>query len=251
MDYTEIVIYSIGTVILVGSWISKNLKEQAAGSRDGSTKSPKPSGARTSLAERLAERGRQLREQAAQQQQGQRTSIGNEPTNLTMAERIARDHAAAQYQNRAAKLHRKQELPPGGSIDPLPTSPRTAEPPSSRTDSKRDTEQDMARRRAQQSRRQTGLDRRRIQKAPSSLGSTPISVRDRPPLREDLPARSIPDPIVHRGFPVSVVASGHGAAVGPVGKGLRSIHALRRAIVLKEILDRPLALRDPFESALP
>lgn len=248
MDYTEIVIYSIGTVILVGSWISKNLKEQA-GARDGSTKSPKPSGARTSLAERLAERGRQLREQAAQQ--GQQTSIENQPTNLTMAERIARAHAAAQYQNRAAKLQRKQPPPPGGSIEPPPTSPRTAEPPSSRTDSKRDIEQDLARRRAPRSRRQAGPDRRRVQKSPSSAGSAPISVRDRPPLREDSPVRSIPDPIVPQGFPVPVVASGHGAAVGAVGEGLRSIHALRRAIVLKEILDRPLALRDPFESTLP
>ena len=154
-----------------------------------------------------------------------------EPDNLTLAERIERARARARYRERAEQLGQQPERPdqsrkpvevasrlPGGprpgtvqrgSSTKPPLGPGAPEMPSA----------EIARSVAMATRRRQ-VEKRQLRPQQRGLGKIAVTG---PVLAAS--------PVARQGF----------------GLQRLGVADLRRAVVLKEILDRPLALRDPFE----
>ena len=154
-----------------------------------------------------------------------------EPDNLTLAERIERARARARYRERAEQLGQQPERPdqsrkpvevasrlPGGprpgtiqrgNSTKQPLGPRAPEMPSA----------EAARSVAMATRRRQ-VEKSQLRPQQRGLGKMAVTG---PVLAAS--------PVVRQGF----------------GLQRLGVADLRRAVVLKEILDRPLALRDPFE----
>jgi hypothetical protein len=202
----------------------------------------------------------------------------SEPTNLTMAQRIERARARAAYEQRATQLRRADG---GGAGDGVTSGGGEAETAQRRLDQARQQalqRQEEQRRLAQQrataaqaeQQRQRSLRdvRPQPQRRPSQSQrprpqSTPVQGSD---LRSaqgrsdrNLPPAAADTSMAGEVRAVQAPASVEGAyalrgeradvAVGSLMGQLRNPRALRQVVVLKEIMDRPLALREPSSGA--
>jgi hypothetical protein len=185
----------------------------------------------SSLGELTQRRRRQLqqlahRRKATESRSGAGTAISKDMANLTAAQRGERERARAAYEQRAAQLR--------GQVERKATTPPEV--------AVRRTK--LTRRKPQQTVGQRPLlgsgillgDKPRL---PVELGSRDLgtgvitAAPSRIPGEADRPVRHVPD--------VRLPASSRRA---PIASFLRHRRSLRTAVLLKEILDRPIALRD-------
>lgn len=262
----DIIAAGVAVVIIAGSWLVNAIKgwRQRSGGKGGLeperapeiAESPTPSGQSTPAEDLAARRREQLRELARQRAQagGQAAqrpaaagSAAQEPTNLTMAERIARARAKQQYAERSRQLQQ-----------PPTESQRREQPDVVRREAERRQRQMQAeQRRAEQLRartneanqrreaaRRAAEQQRAIQRRPERPSQFPTprpSETRRPSQVSEAPA-----PQVARlgnltaAPPVDVPAAG-------VRRGglVLNARSLRDAVILSEILGKPVSMRDP------
>lgn len=235
VDWTDAMSAAVVLIIVFGSWIANKIKEVQTSS-SGSSGGQRPAAPGPSPEDLESIGG------TAGSRPIPGGSDDGEPDNLTLAERIERARARAQYRERAERLRESQGAaapaepagvappvatprtrPPSG---PRPTSPRTPPPmqiPTAETPSRRPPRPALKK-----------SQRRR----PKVEKESPAALRDAAtvaavPKAKPLMAR----PPVEPGRP-------------SLGRGAFHGSNLQQAVVLKEILDRPLALRDPLESLI-
>lgn len=276
-DVIEVIIYGIGAVIFVGSMISSSLsknKKKGGGAKRRPRGGRADSGGRPSMDDLAAKRRRELQQKAQQRRQGGGSppsrpgSPGGptpDPSNMTMAERIARARAKQQYEQRAQGQPRR-----GPSLP----SPDEVEAERQRRQAaalqRRDQEAALARQ-EQRVRAQREADEARRQQAARQQAARQQAARRAKPSRPARPAAprpghgiNVPDhEEVHRlledasppagATEVGIAEIGSGRKRRRRGKSSRSSLIdfdrlsradLRRALILKEVLDKPVALRD-------
>lgn len=233
-EWIKLVTYAIGGVIVVGGWVINHLRQMAEKraaeerarrkleefGRQGATSAASGRPKDMPTADDLAmQRRRQLQELAQQRRQAtdppRPTSPTPEPDNLTLSQARERQRAVEAYRRRAEALEQQRRqrparIPPGAkpqgsSIRPASRRPAPAQP-------SRPTSQTPPPPREQ-------LARREVVSAVGAVASRHI----RPALASPLQA---------------AVASPVTADAG------RAPFSLRQAILWKEILDQPVALRD-------
>lgn len=159
------------------------------------------------------------------------TSSG-QPENLTLAERIERVRAQARYGARADQLRRSQRPEP---TSPAPVTPTPRREPDQRPDRSEDrrTARGVARKHS-----------RSVRKATAEKGRT----------QEGEHARRVARAAEQQRRLAAATRVTRTASPAPVKKasllGRLGAKDLRRAVVLKELLDPPLALRGSFASRL-
>lgn len=332
---SDLIIAAIGTIIIVGSWIAnalKNMKEEKARQErrqqgglksETSTSASQQSSGRQRLEELAAQRRREMQQQAEAQRSrydprrggaagsgtasGGGASGGREPSNLTMAERIARARAKAQYQQRSEDLRSGSRAKPAEPTDQRRSAEdelaerrrREAQQARQEQAERRKREQQQAQEaerqrkqreaqerqrreeRARHDREQAEREKQRRQQRDDRTAShsqSPRSTPSRtPPARQgvgaagstggmhapriDLAAR-------HQDVSLTEVGSGlaspsqrlsyrtagqAGVVQGFTGKLHFDRQSLRDAIIMKEVIDKPVGLRDPqarFEPSL-
>ncbi len=232
---------------VIGSWIG-NIKKNQAEQR----KRDEGPGA-LELEEMAARRREQLKQASRQRVQANPSAGGaaGEPGNMTMAERIARARAKAQYEQRTQEAGRPQQA----------SQPQVPNEAQRRALAQRQAELDRRRQAAanqaqQQQRAQQQAQRRAQQQArqrAQAHAQAQAQARRRGTLLHD-PA-PVPEPTASTTrrlvtdtpakrrkpatSPVLVPAAGDVIPQGPLSRA-----DLRRAIILKEILDKPIALRE-------
>lgn len=273
----EIVVVIIAGVVgwsIVSSIVSYLKKQRALGRGDSIGEASPPE---ASEADEAAARRREELRQLAQgrMQAGARPAPPTqaEPTNLSMAERIARARAKEQYQARVEAMRQ------GSPAPPEQTQPQTAEPSSRRggrarvaerqarreaeTAARREAElREVARREAahrEAARRRAEIDaqaerqRRAQQQAQRRPAQRPQPTTPLPPPQPTTPrprthvehSQARDDDRIARQtllgtMPASEVSRGAG------GRGTAALlrgRSLREAFILKEVLDKPVALR--------
>ena len=230
----------IGVVVaMVISWISNILKEQKQSRKTGQTVASQrqsvPQEDRADQAdlteEELAGRRRaQLQEMARRRsvEDRPRPDRGTEPANLTMAERVRRARAKAEYQRRAEGLGVSQTSSSTSPTRPQPPSPPIPIQGGARSEKHGD---DIAHRQLLRPRLESAVANRglipRVGSQNLGSGVTVVDGSGRP--EDGRVHRNVPDarPVVEA--PTRAFLTGK---------------SLRDAVVLKEILDRPLGLRD-------
>jgi len=238
VEWSQLVWAGVVTVIFIGSWIANKIKgDQDPKAPTGSTG---PVAGSESPEQDAARRRQELRRASGQ---GAPASPGGgaEPQDLTLAERIERARAAAQYRQRAEAL-REKTATSAGRQPPSQQQRQAARPPS-------------------QSSRQPVPARpqpRPPAQRPKPPAPAPARGRARPVAR---PQRAVVSREPDTKKLVHGTISDNRAVAAPVGSapkgekrrkplGLEGAllgRSLRTAIVLKEVLDRPLALRGPQE----
>lgn len=241
---------------VIGSWIG-NIKKQQQELR----RRDEGSGA-LELDELAARRREQLRQVSHQRVQASRTAGasgvsgvsggGGEPGNMTMAERIARARAKAQYEQRTQGAGRLTQVPQPQI--PNEAQRRALAQRQAELDHRRQATaqaQQQAQQQAQRRARLQAQQRARQQRAQvhaqaqtrarqrGKLMHAPVLVPE--PTTSTI-RRLVPDKPARRQKPTPQPTP----AIESVGVNLRgplSRDELRRAIVLKELLDKPLALR--------
>ncbi|MEZ6192759.1 MAG: hypothetical protein R3C45_15910 [Phycisphaerales bacterium] len=244
---------------VIGSWISNMKKKgEAQRKRDESPASME-------LEEMAARRREQLRQasrgRAHLSQSGGQTGVnsvtpggGGEPGNLTMAERIARARAKAQYEQRAR-----------GSTPSRQPRPQVPNETQQRALAQRQAElerrqqaaqaQAQARQRAQQQAQQRArlqAQQQRAQAQAQAHARAQAQARQRgtlmhdhvegPALTESTTRRVVPDTGTPKRAPIQPVT--RPAASRLLTTASLSREDLRRAIVLNEVLGKPVGLRD-------
>ncbi len=240
-DWVELVIYAIGTVIVVGGWIANQLRQMReeqqrrrkiagleAGRQAGRSDIPDKSGVQPMpTQDELARRRRQQLAELARRRGEGDEAAPREPAGLSPHEASQRQRAREAYERRAETLRRQRA-----------EAERQAERDSEgATRQQRDLRQ--RRERAQQTQRQRDLQRRmqdRTRISPPPPAAPPIPTAPTPVLKRV--AATAPTPAA------PARAAAFAAAIGPL-----NVNALRRAIILKEVLDRPVALREPIDMA--
>lgn len=256
-DWIRLVVFAIGIVIVVGGWVANQLKQI----REGSAKNQRAAKhSDRSASQQRAPQLQELEYQHRDEIQAPPTAVTDQdqPANLTMAERIQRALAKAAYQQRAATLRQQQQSLP--EADLLPTSGKTSQ---ARNQADREThrrqtleiQQEHQRREILPREQQSQTQVRPLQKRPRPIAQLP---------RRDLPTSVVTDRLSHFDLtqhPVSEKSaeqtlSSQGPEVVAVAKPLHQAaqlylnsHSMRRAIILKEIFDPPVALRDPAPSS--
>ena len=251
LDIMNIIIFSLAGIIIVGGWVAKAIKNvSGSGGGGGSTST----GTRQRLDELAARRREQL-QQLARQRRGQ---TGSEPTNLSMAERIQRARAKGDYEKRAQRLRSQQAEPARtGEMEARVAAEREARASAQREAQVR--QQRVEEHRRQELQRQAQL---REQKRRAQLRQQQQQRRQRPTptshktLRKLMPSElgkgarevdteqhsltgSDESSRVHRHVPDAVMLVEHHAA----RRIQFNARSLRQAIILKELLDPPVALR--------
>jgi hypothetical protein len=251
-DWVELVIYAIGTVIVVGGWIANQFREMRAeqqrrrkiaeleaGTDKTAGQRPDDAGLhRMPTQDELARRRRQQLAELARRRGEADGPSRAEPANLSPQEATQRQRAREAYERRAETLRRQRD---------------EAEAQAQRqTQEAARRQRELAHRRelAEQAQRQRQLQRQmqgraQTQPPPSPPPASPAAARPAPPrqLRPTDVAAPGRAPILQATAPTGDDFSG-------ADLGSLDIHALRRAIVLKEILDRPIALRSPADATM-
>ena len=239
-NWIYFIVVGIAIVVsIIGNIVKEAKQRQEQRERRSATRPPaggeRPGQTTSSRLDEMAERRRrQLQELAQRRRSGESRSlpgtgpaVSNDPMNLTAAQLAERERARAAYERRAAQLRGQrahQANPPQGAAGPrrkpkrLHSSieQRHLPPPATPL-----------------------ADRPRLAPDPGShnLGSN-ISTFDAVHSGEtDQPSRHVPD--------VSMEAPLRKSS--PIAKLIAQHHVLRNAVVLKEILDRPIALREDQE----
>ncbi len=245
-DLTDFIWIGIVVVSIVGSMIGNVLKQQKE-------KRDREVGGSEELEEMAARRREQLRQATRQrgQPQAQAPQTGGtasgEPGNLTMAERIARARAKAQYQQRGQSSGRSAEQAQAQAQAQLQRRQRMAQA------QQQQQAQQQARQRAQQQARlraqQQAQQRARQQRAQAHAQVQAKARQQGTLLHDQLPSqqqpasqptRTVRSPRRVKPRPAPVPAS---AIIGRDTGRVLSHANLRQAVILKEILDKPLALR--------
>ncbi|WP_432799242.1 hypothetical protein [Poriferisphaera sp. WC338] len=177
---------------------------------------------------------------------------GSEPTNMTMAERIARARAKAQYEERAKQTHAPQQqrheptsqVEPGAHVDVQLQMQRQQEQ-RRRLEEQRRLQLEQQRQR-QMLEQQRQLDQQRRRSA-DELKQQQQFKREKDRKRRLAAERAAKQKQAQQEEQAQrrVAMSATSAAIGQSDLDLGNVHDLRRAIVLKEILDKPIGLRDP------
>jgi len=245
-DYIWIAL--VGATV-IGSWIGNIKKNQ-------SEQRKRDEGPGALEIEEMAARRREQLKQASRQRAQANPSPGgaaDEPGNMTMAERIARARAKAQYEQRAQNTGRQADV----SQPQVPNEAQRRALAQRQAEAERRQQaaaqaQQRAQHQAQQQSRQQAQQRARQQRAqaharaqaqarrrgtllhepspvPEQTSSTTRRLVPSKPDKRRKPARQpVPVPIADDVIPR-----------GPLSRA-----DLRRAIILKEILDKPIALRE-------
>jgi len=247
LNISDLVFYGFMAVFVVGPWIAKTLKQVGATNRPqqppppSDTQAPTTQTTRTPRAADLARRRREKLEALTRNRdlpsQASARSLPQEPGNLTMTQRVQRARAKALYEQRIQQL--KQGKTP---TTPKPPAAPTHSAPS-RIPSQPHQEIDQIRRQARaQKKRQLDAARRKATQTQtlahrhSKKLSQTMRLEPVPPVPEENQVRRhVPD------------APMPGAQAGPRPRIIKHLNtaSLRQAIILKEVLDRPLALRPP------
>ncbi|MEX1015654.1 MAG: hypothetical protein WDZ31_02825 [Phycisphaeraceae bacterium] len=269
MQTQDIIIYGIAAIILVGSWVANLLRKQAEERQEreriagGGKAASKPS-----LDELAARRREELRELARQRGEVKAGPVdrpgAGEPVNLSMAERIARARAKAQYEERAARMGG------GGRAAPSPAKPTpapapartgpssTTRDPSGMTEMERARQRDLQRRQAEARKRQEAerrahaeqqrraqqreLERQRAhQQAEQRQRRAEQEARQRAQQSVGVGGPAVRPAAVQRPSAYTIKAKRSGGSI-PF-----TTRSLREAILLREVFDRPLAMRDPLQ----
>ena len=230
-NWQDLVVPVVILIMVASSWIFNKLKElQAPPSQAGDG----DEAAKQQQIDDVASRRREHSEQMAKQRSGAPSTgepARTEPENLTLAERIERARARAQYQNRAEMLRGQraqgtQKLPvrPTDVARSVPRpQPVATSPPSPQSTWTAPSAPRLAALRRPST--EPAFATKRIQ--------TKRKVAD------------VPSPEPARGVVKAKLRPGRTISAFTKGLGGRS---LRQAIVLKEILDRPVCLRDSFDA---
>jgi hypothetical protein len=235
-------------IMVAGSWVFNKLKEMQVPPSQHGDGDGDGDGDEAAQRRRFDEVG--TRSGAHSQQTAQHRSAAQstsdptqtEPQNLTLAERIERARARAQYQKRAEMLRRQRahsaQKPLGRPTDmagPAPGPKPVASTPPSQQPTRTRAPSPPTRRRAP-------LPELKVP-APRRPSTKPARATKR--IKSQLNVADAPSPDPARGGRESKAHTSR--TIPALTKGLdRS--SLRRVIVLKEILDRPVCLRDPFDT---
>jgi len=233
---SDVVFYGMIAVFVVGPWIAKTLKKisesQTPSSRSLGDRTFADSTPHKPNANELAAMRREKLQELARKR---RSTIANpaapasqtEPTNLTMAQRVERARAKAQYKKRAQALQQQRQA------SQQPQSAQTTAP-------QRAQQLKLARKQALAQQRAQALQRQQQPTAAKPPPSSKPRLAESKPRFTSLQAEHDQD-TVHRHVPDAPVPAKKKETHHLQRFGASS---LRQAIVLKEILDRPIALRD-------
>ena len=254
----DVIIYAIATIILVGSWVVNILRKQAEDRREqeqtgtggagGAGGAGASTGSKASLDDMAARRREELRALARERGEA-RTGPANrpgagEPVNMSMAERIARARAKAQYEQRAQRIGAPASSSPGQS--PPPARPEPMSSPHSAggmTEMERARQRDLQRRQAEARKRQEAQRRanaeqeRRSRQRQQERQQAQQAAEQR---RREAEKASL-ERSRQRSVRSACAPDGAGAGAGAIAFNRQS---LRDAVILREVFDRPLALRE-------
>jgi FtsZ-interacting cell division protein ZipA len=254
MQASDIIVLVIGLIVVVGGWLFNALKRPQEQGQAGLDQSGGGSGNSRQRMDELAARRRQQLQELARQR---REELGTQPTNLTMAEAAERAEARTVYERRAEALRRmrQQEAAAGGARlgeGPSPQAQAQAQQQRARELARQRAEQEARQRtlqRQQETERQRELARVRQRQQAQRLQQQQREQQQRQEqLRRSAQQRAqqLPEAAI---VLEEVVASQRpsayaqqprsGGALVPI---LGNI-SLRQAIILKEILDPPVGLR--------
>ncbi len=250
MSFGDLIGYLVVALVILGPWIAGLLKKAADADKKNKARleeRQQGGGASQKRLDDLAARRRaELRAQAQARQQGAAAPSGGvDPSNLTMAERIARARAKAQYENRQTQI--QQETPPGREAESAARQRAEAEAAARRRaeqeaqarqqEQRRAAERQDAQRRAERSARQKAeaARRQRVERSRRARESQRVqaAVTPRPAARSAKPQAIVLEPMT---------------PIDEAGGLVFDRQSLRQAIILKEVLDRPVALRDPTQN---
>ena len=251
---TEIIWAAVVIVIMIGSWIANRLKGTEDQPTSGGADDAESGDVR--VEELAARRREQLRRMAQRRQDEQSSPVDqaeSQPQNLTLAERIERARARAQYDKRAKSMRQQSSGPQTGQGRPQ-QAPAQRQPVDRSTTTVTPTLTPAPApiatpRKASSSRPAVRPPLRQTRRRWPAASAEP-SVPDRRPRA----TRSPPEPVISHSDPPLATATSVRTAPVATAPPLRSAsgflgdrRSLKKAIVLKEILDRPLALRPDAE----
>ena len=272
VEWEKIVTAAVFVVIVFGSAIANLIKkwlETKEQNKRQTQGGEHQSGSR--LDDLAARRREQLQAAARQRQQPsaqtrQARPGGTDPANLSMAERIARARAQAQYNKRSQKLQQGTSPQAASSRAQDTAAQQMRQQQAAQQQARRAQEaaQQQARAQQQQARQQQARAqqqaRQRAAPQPPQRQAAPVPQRRRsrtstPTLRQTRRMRisttkhkpiDAGKSVVHRHVPEAspgAIAPHLLLAGERLDAKMLAPHALRQAILLKEILDKPLALR--------
>lgn len=234
----DLFVFVFIALFVVGPWIAKILKKLGSQPTSGSS----------STRQKLEEMARRRLEELALQRRN--PAQGGEPTNLTMAQRVQRARDKARYEQRARAL---REQPPGR---PTPTSLEPATPTQRQRQEaprRQEQQQRLARLRAKQLEQQARAQRQQQIDAAQRKTTTKHTTTQRSAFADAAQARmeiEHESGVVHRHVTNAPIQE-QKHQTGGAGAIRLDIKSLRNAIVLKEVLDPPLALRNTTGAASP
>lgn len=252
----------VGVVMFVG-WLAKTIAEnkQRREAQDRITEGKaSQGGSQPSKVDELAARRRAQLQELARQRRGESAGaqdpspMAREPGNLTINERDERGRAKAEYERRAAALRAQR------AADQAPARPPSAEEQrregsqreAARTQvAQRQADQEQAEQEQRQQQQRRAARAAQAKTRPTASGQ----LRDRHIQPQESHLHTVESPVAAYPEPRQLgkmarqvtakrkrkaPATGGGAALSAMLRG----RALRQAFVLKEILDRPMALRN-------
>jgi hypothetical protein len=238
----EIIVVSIGLIIFVGNVISKRIRADATQPGDKANADTQAKSQRAARLEQLAAKRRaELQQLAAQRQQGQRSAPPTQPSNMDVQQSAQRQDAKTLYERRAAALRQmqqqqKQRQAPAPAPKPAPVPERhpahTSHAAKHELSQVREREEKLQQQRAAASKQHEAQRRQHAQQ----LGSGVTQVSHTKHGDIEMVHRHIDD-INPQAAPMR---THHIAALGGMTLNRES---LRHALIMKEILDPPLALR--------
>ncbi len=243
LSFNDVLTFAFIALFIVGPWISKAMKKAGqSGSRPTSGRSTvrhTPSRdlpSATDLALRRQKRLQELAQRRRTAATGQQPPRGPEPSNLSMAQRLERQRAKAMYEQRARKLRQQQTQP---------QQPHTVIQQPTQRPQQQIAQQRLARQHARQIKRQQQRQRAEALRYMTQQRKAAAAKLAQPQQRPKLSriATKHDRGIVHRHVPdapTTTVTAAHRPRIRYL-----NARSLRNAIMLKEILDPPVALRQP------
>lgn len=278
VSLVQVLVYALFGVIFVSTMVKNIIKENKKKARRKQASGEAQPGGGASLDEIAARRRAQLQEMARQRGGGKvgghsggssggrpEALVGDDTANLSMAERIARARAANQRQTPRSGLAQASQAPPARPS----VAPQVAG--ASAREQRAAAMRQRAMQREQQRREALAARQRQTQQARTPQRPAPPAQparRPLPPVQTPHPVSVQPHAEVHRMVAdaqpevskkssrrhhsasieaeraIQVDRGGAGASKTLLNFGKLSQADLRRAFILKEVLDRPLAERD-------
>lgn len=275
MGWDTVIWIGIAVVVTAGSAIGNWMKQRAereqaqkAADRRRHAAGSTGSGDLDDVASRRREQLRQMSQQRQTQGNAGRagatsggTSGGGEPTNLTMAERIARARAKAQYEQRAEGLRDRGRSESARTARPAEESPAAATSRREQAELEARRRQQVAQRdaseaRAREQQRRAAQQAQQRQRQQAAQRQQQLAQQQAATLRRQRELQSMAvaedhgpidagESVVHRhvpdaeALPVPELIQAESVSLSKMNRA-----SWRRAIILKEVIDRPVALRE-------